>query len=114
MVVEKGKQCQSKEAFSGKRKLTGDSVVIIEKGGQCRSLKTSSGGRKSAGAEIPVVRRSVSVNVTDAVAQSITDDVGMSECRPSKRFSVFGRENCKGTGSYCWNPGGVSAVNERC
>ena len=32
VVVEKGKQCQSKEIFSGERKLTGDSVVIIEKG----------------------------------------------------------------------------------
>ena len=32
MVVEKGRQCQSREAFSGERKLTGDSVVIIEKG----------------------------------------------------------------------------------
>jgi hypothetical protein len=105
-VVEKGRQCQSKEAFSW------DSVVIIEKGGQCRSLKTFSGGRKSAGAEVPVVRRSVSVNVTDAGTQSITDEVGMSGCRPSKGCSVFGRDNCKGTGSYCWDSGGVSAVNE--
>jgi hypothetical protein len=31
VVVEKGRQCQSKEAFSGERKLIGDSVVIIEK-----------------------------------------------------------------------------------
>ena len=113
VVVEKGRQCQSKEAFSGERKLTGDSVVIIEKGEKCRSLKTFSGGRKSAGAEVPVVPRSVSVNVTDAVTQSITGDVGMSGCRPSKGCSVFGRDNCKGTGSYCWDPGGVSAVNER-
>jgi hypothetical protein len=113
MVVEKGRQCQSREAFSGERKLTGDSVIIIEKGGQCRSLKTFSGGRKSAGAEVPVVRRSVSVNVIDAVTQSTTDDVGMSGCRPSKGCSVCGRDNCKGTGSYCWDPGVVSAVNER-
>jgi len=145
VVVKKGRQCQSKEAFSGERKSTGDSVVIIEKGEQCQSLKTFSGGRKSAGervvvigkgeqcqsqetlpaerkstgAEVPVVRRSVSVNVTDAVTQSITDDVGMSGCRPSRGCSVFGelqtrRDNCKGTGPYCWDPGGVSAVNERC
>jgi hypothetical protein len=59
VVVEKGRQGQSKEAFSGEWKLTGDSEVIIEKGGQCRSLKTSSGGRTSGG-EIPVARRSVS------------------------------------------------------
>ena len=113
VVLEKRRQGQSKEAFSGEWKLTGDSEVIIEKRGQCRSLKTSSGGRESAGAEVPVVRRSVSVNVTDAVTQSITDDVGISGCRPSKGCSVFGRDNCKGTGSYCWDPGGVSAVNER-
>jgi hypothetical protein len=75
VVVEKWRQCQSKEAFSGERKLTGDSVVIIEKGEKCRSLKTFSGGRKSAGAEVPVVPRYVSVNVTDAVTQSITGDV---------------------------------------
>jgi hypothetical protein len=47
--------------------------VVVEKGRQCESKKTFSGGRKSAGAEVPVVRRSVSVNVTDAVTQSITD-----------------------------------------
>ena len=88
-------------------------MVIIEKGGQCRSLKTFSGGRKSTGAKVPVVRRSVSVNVTDAVTQSITEDVGKSGCRPSKGCSVFGRDNCKETGSYCWDTGGVSAVNER-
>ena len=86
MVVEKGRQCQSKEAFSGEG--------------------------KSTRAEILVLRRSVSVNVTDGVTQSITDDVGMSGCRPSKGCSVCG-DNCKGTGSYCWDPGGVSAVNER-
>ena len=51
--------------------------------------------------------------MTDAVTQSITGDVGMSGCRLSKGCSVFGRDNCKGTGSYCWDPGGVSAVNER-
>jgi hypothetical protein len=45
--------------------------------------------RKSVGDEVPVVRRSVSVNVTDAVTQSITDDVGMSGCRPSKGCSVL-------------------------
>ena len=104
---KKGDSVSQKKAFSGERKLTGDSVVIIEKGGQCQSLKTFSGGRKSAGAEVPVVRRSVSINVTDAVTQSITDDVGMSGCRPSKGCSVCGRDNCKGTGSYCWDPGGV-------
>jgi hypothetical protein len=60
VVVEKGRQGQSKEAFSGEWKLTRDSEVIIEKGGQCRSLKTSSRGRKSAGAEVPVARMSVS------------------------------------------------------
>ena len=75
---KKGDSVSQKKAFSGERKLTGDSVVIIEKGEKCRSLKTFSGGRKSAGAEVPVVRRSVSVNVTDAVTQSITDDVAMS------------------------------------
>jgi hypothetical protein len=32
----------------------------------------------------------LSVNVTDAVTQSITDDVGMSGCRPSKGGSVCG------------------------
>jgi hypothetical protein len=84
----KGRQGQSKEAFSGEWKLTGDSEVIIEKGRQRRCLKTSTAGRKSAGVEVPVVRRSVSVNVTDAVTQSITDDVGRSGCRPSKgRFA---------------------------
>jgi hypothetical protein len=48
-AIEKGKQCQSIEAFSGGRKSTGDSVVILEKREQCPSLKTFSGGRKSAG-----------------------------------------------------------------
>jgi hypothetical protein len=37
VVVEKGRQCQSKEAFSGERKSTGGSVVIIEKRGQCQA-----------------------------------------------------------------------------
>ena len=37
VVVEKRRQCQSKEAFSGERKSTGDSVVIIEKGRQCQA-----------------------------------------------------------------------------
>ena len=55
----------------------------------------------------------MSVNVTDAVTQSIIDDVGMSGCRPSKGSSVFGRDNCKGIKPYCWDPGGVSVVNER-
>ena len=87
--------------------------VVVEKGRQCHSKEAFSGERKSTGAEVPVVRRSVSVNVTDAVTQSITDDVGMPGCRPSKGCSVFGRDNCKGTGCYCWDPGGVSAVNER-
>ena len=85
--------------------------VVVEKGRQCQSKEAFSGGRKSAGAEVPV-RRSVSVNVTDAVTQSITDDVAMSRCRPSKGCSVCGRDNCKGAGSYCWDSGGVSAVNE--
>ena len=98
VVVEKGRQGQSKEAFSGEWKLTGDSEVIIEKRGQCRSLKTSSGGRKSAGAEVPVVRRSVSVNVTDAVTQSITDDVGRSGCRPSKGAPCLEETTAKGQG----------------
>jgi len=88
-------------------------VVIVEKGGQCQSQETLPVERKSTGAEVPVVRRSVSVSVTDDATQSIPDDVGMSGCRPSKGCSVFGRDNCKGTGSYCWDPGGVSAVNER-
>jgi hypothetical protein len=51
-----------------------------------------SGGRKSAGAEIPVVRRSVSVNVTDAVTQSITDDVGMSMQTIQAVLRVWKRE----------------------
>jgi hypothetical protein len=87
--------------------------VVVEKGSQCQSKEAFSGERKSTRAEVPVLGRSVSVNVTDAVTQSITDDVGMSGCSPSKGCSVFGRDNCKGTGSYCWDPGGVSAVNER-
>jgi hypothetical protein len=45
-----------------------------------------SGGRKSAGAEVPV-RRSVSVNVTDAVTQSISDDVAMSSNKSGTAFS---------------------------
>ena len=104
------------EAFSGGRKSTRDSVVvnlIIEKGEQCQSQEELPAERKSTGAEVTVVRRSVSVNVTDAVTQSITEDVGMSGCRPSKGCSVCGRDNCKGTASYCWDQGGVSAVNER-
>jgi hypothetical protein len=92
--------------------MEGERGVVVEKGRQCQSKEAFSGGRKSAGAEVLVVRRSVSVNVTDAVTQSITDDVGMSGSRPSKGCSMCGRDNCKGTGSYCWDPGGVSAVNE--
>ena len=88
--------------------------MVIGKGEQCQSRETLPAERKSTGAEVRVVRRSVSVNVTDAVTQSITDDVGMSGCSPSKGCSVFARENCKGTGPYCWDPGGVSAVNECC
>ena len=38
--MEKGRQCQSKEAFSGERKSTGGSVVIIEKGDSVRPPDT--------------------------------------------------------------------------
>ena len=86
--------------------------MVIGKGEQCQSRETLPAERKSTGAEVPVVRRFVSVNVTDPVTQSITDDVGMSGCSPV--VLVFARDNCKGTGPYCWDPGGVSAVNERC
>jgi hypothetical protein len=78
VVVEKGRQGQSKEAFSSEWKLTGDSEVIIEKRGHCRSLKTSSGGRKSGVRSL--LLEGLSVNVTDDVTQSITDDVGRSGC----------------------------------
>ena len=91
--------------------MEGERGVVVEKGRQCQSKEAFSGGRKSAEAEV-LIRRSVFVNVTDAITQSITDDVGMSGCRSAKGCSVFGRENCKGTGSYCCDPGGVSAVNE--
>jgi hypothetical protein len=101
------------ERRQGKVSLWKEREGWLWKKGQFQSKKTFSGGRKSAGAEVPVVRRSVSVNVTDVVTQSITVDVGMSGCRQSKGCSVCGRDNCKGTGSYCWNPGGVSAMNER-
>ena len=66
-----------KRGFLRGKEINRGKLIIIEKGGQCRSLKTFSGGRKSTGAKVPVVRRSVSVNVTDAVTQSITDDAGM-------------------------------------
>ena len=46
-------------------------------GEQCQSRETLPAERKSTGTEVPVVRRSVSVNVTDAVTRFITDDVGM-------------------------------------
>lgn len=62
------------------------------------------------GAGVPVVGGSVSVSVTDGVDQSIAKDVGMSGYRPSKGCSVCGGDNYKGTGSYYWDPGGVSAV----
>jgi hypothetical protein len=101
------------ETRQGKVSLWKEREGWLWKKGDSVSKEAFSGERKSTGAEVPVVRRSVSVNVTDAVTQSITDDVGMSGCRPSKGCSVFGRDNCKGTGSYCWDPGGVSAVNER-
>ena len=65
------KETGKNEFMEGKRR------VVVEKGRQCQSKEAFSGGRKSAGAEVPV-RRSVSVNVTDAVTQSITDDVAMS------------------------------------
>ena len=58
--------------------MEGERGVVVEKGRQCQSKEAFSGGRKSAGAEVPVVRRSVSVNATDAVTQSITDHVAMS------------------------------------
>ena len=73
---------------TGKTELWKEREGRLWKKGQCQSKEVFSGGRKSAGAEVPVVRRSVSVNVTDAVTQSITDDVGMSGCRPSKGCSV--------------------------
>ena len=92
------KETGKSEFMEGKR------GVVVEKERQRLSKETFSGGRKSAGAEVPV-RRSVSVNVTDAVTQSITDDVAMSGCRTSKGCSVCGRDNCKETGSYCWDPG---------
>jgi hypothetical protein len=92
--------------------MEGERWVVVEKGRQCQSKEVFQGGKKSAGAEVPVVRRSVSVNVTDPVIQSITDEVGMSGCRPSKGCFVCGRDNCKRTGSYSWDPWDVSAVNE--
>jgi hypothetical protein len=95
----------------GKSTINGENRILVEVVDP-EPLTGEHGGRKSAGAKVPV-RRSGSVNVTDAVTQSITDDVGMSGCRPSKGCSVCGGDNCKGTGSFCWDPGGVSAVNER-
>ena len=41
--------------------------VVVEKGRQCQSKEAFSGERKSTWAELSVVRRSVSVNVTDAL-----------------------------------------------
>ena len=61
------------------------------KKGDSVSQEAFSGGRKSAEAEVPI-RRSVSVNVTDAVTQSITDDIGISGCRPSKGCSMLKRQ----------------------
>ena len=49
--------------------------MAIGKEEQCQSQETPQ--RKEH-------RRSVSVNVNDAVTQSITDDVGMSGCSPFK------------------------------
>jgi hypothetical protein len=54
------------------RKETGKSEFMEGERGVVVEKEAFSGGRKSTGA---VVRRSVSVNVTDAVTQSITDDV---------------------------------------
>ena len=45
----KRRHCQLKEAFSGERKSTGDSVVIIEKGERRQSLTTFSSGGKEIG-----------------------------------------------------------------
>ena len=84
-IIEKREQCQSLKTFSsGGRKSAGERMVVIGKVEQCQSQETLSAERKSTRAEVPVVRRSVLVNVTDAVTQSITDDAGMSGCRPSK------------------------------
>ena len=47
-VVEKGRQCQSKEAFSV------DSVVIIEKGGQCFPFSTTTPLSPSLNSLFPV------------------------------------------------------------
>jgi hypothetical protein len=102
------------EDFLRRKEIGRGEIGNYREGEQCQSRETLPAERKSTGTEVPVVRRSVSVNVTDAVTQSITDDVGMSGCSPSKGCSVFARDNCKGTGPYCWHPGGVSAVNERC
>jgi len=109
---EEVKHEDMEEELPAERKLTGDCVVIVEKGERCQSWETFPAERGSMGAGVPVVGRSVSVSVTDGVDQSITEDAGMSGCRPSKGCSVCGGDNCKGTGSYCWDPGGVSAVNK--
>jgi len=58
VVVEKGRQCQSKEAFSGERKSAGERMVVIGKRKQCQSQETLPAEGKSTGAEVPVVRRS--------------------------------------------------------
>ena len=41
--------------------MEGERWMVVEKGRQCQSKEAFLGGRKSAGAEVPVVRRSVSV-----------------------------------------------------
>jgi hypothetical protein len=112
-IIEKGEQCPSLKTFSGWKKSTGEGVVVIGKGEQCQSRETLPAERKSTGAEFPAVRRSVSVNVTDAVTQSNTDDVGCQDVA-IQGVLVFGRDNCKGTVPYCCDTGIVSAVNERC
>ena len=83
------------ERRQGKVSLWKEREGWLWKKGDSVCQEAFSGGRKSAGAEVPV-RRSVSVNVTDVVTQSITDDVGMSGCRPSKGCYVCGRDNGKG------------------
>ena len=101
---EEVKHEDMEDELPAERKSTGDSVFMVEKGERCRSRETLPAKRGSTGAGVPVVQRSLSVSVTGAVDQSIFDDVGMSGCRPSKGCSVCGRDNCKGTGSYCWDP----------
>jgi len=41
VVVEKGRQCQSKEAFSGERKSAGERMVVIGKGSSASHRRRS-------------------------------------------------------------------------